>query len=183
MMAAPAEATLEMIEEDAIECKQIDGVVQDYAIKDNEVFEFDKIIEDVSVTSARAGSIGSIGSFGAESSLSVGRGRRRRSAKVSVCSSVSMRTVSEGTPPYISIMGIQDSLEPEMTAPVPDQAWVGLNSRFMKVKKGRTRNYNARKKDIQGDMFAGYQKTVQDRIKDPGVNLEVDQNGEYQVGS
>ena len=97
MMEALAEATLEIIEEDEIECKQVGGVVQDLcAITYNEVFEFDKIktIEDVFVTSARAGSIGSIGSFGAESSFPVGLGGRRRSVKVSVCSSVSMKTVS-----------------------------------------------------------------------------------------
>jgi hypothetical protein len=186
-MAAPAEATLGIIEEDEIECREIDG--QDKcASKDNEVFEFDKTIEDVSVTCARAGSIGSIGSIGsfwAESSFPLGRGGRRRSAKVSVCSNVSMRTVSEGTPPYISIMSRHDSVAPEMTAPVPDQAWVGLNSRFMKGEKGRTRNYNTRKKDIQGDMFAGYQKTVQDRIKDASVNLDLNfiECCEYQVGS
>ena len=54
--------------------------------------------------------------------------------------------------------------------------------------KGRPRNYNARKKDIQhGELFAGYQKTVQDRMKNASVNLEEDLNfieyGESQVGS
>ena len=88
-----------------------------------------------------------------------------------------MRTVSEGTPPYISIMGRQDSLAPEMTAPVLDQAWVGLNTRFMKGKKGRSRNYIVRRKDIQQEeLFAGYQKTVQDRINDARGDLKEDLN-------
>ena len=114
-------------------------------------------------------------------------GGRRRSAKVSVCSSVSMRTVSEGTPPYISIMSRNDSLAPEQTEPVLDQAWVGLNSRFMQEKKGRPRNYIPRRNIHHGDLFAGYQKTVQDRMKNASVNLEEDLNfieyGESQVGS
>ena len=113
-MAATPEATLDIIEEDVIEYKQVDGGVQDYnVLNDNEVFEFDKIIEDLSTKSARAGSFSSIGSFGAESSFAVGRGGQRRSAKVSVCSSVSLKTVSEGTPPYISIMSRHDSLATE----------------------------------------------------------------------
>ena len=190
MMTTFAETTLECIKEDEIECKQLGGSVQDCcAIKDNEVFEFDKIetIADIYVASARAGSICSIGSFGAESSFPVGRGGRRRSAKVSVCSSVSMRTVSEGTPPYISIMSRNDSLAPEQTEPVLDQAWVGLNSRFMQEKKGRPRNYIPRRNIHHGDLFAGYQKNVQDRMKDANVNLEENLNfieyGESQVGS
>ena len=61
MMTTLAETTLECIEEDEIECKQIGGSVQDFcAIKDNEVFDLDKneTIEDASVSSERAGSIG-----------------------------------------------------------------------------------------------------------------------------
>ena len=58
----------------------------------------------------------------------------------------------------------------------------------MKGKKGKTRNYIARKKDTQhGELFAGYQKTVQDRMKNASVNLDEDLNliehEECQVGS
>ena len=146
-----------------------------------DVFELDKIHCFEEVASARNGSISSIGSFGAEISFPAGRGGRKRSSKVSVCSSVSIRTMSDGTPPYISIMSRKDSVATERAAPVPDQAWVGQNNRFVRGKKGRSRKKNIQ----QANMFEDYQKKVQDRIKDASAILDegLDEEGEFEVGS
>ena len=116
--------------------------------------------------SGRTGSSSSIGCSGA-AYIPGGRAGRRRSAKVSVCSNISIRTVSEGTPPYISIMSRKDSVAVEMAAPVPDHAWVGQNPRFVK-KKGRGRKKNSQ----QAYMFEDYQKRVQERINVTNTDLE-----------
>ena len=95
-----------------------------------------------------------------------------------------MRTVSDGTPPYISIMSRNDSLTVEPAGTVPDQTWVVKNERFGKERKGNVRNLQRRKKDRQaGDLFAGYQKTVQERVKNTTVMCEeeFEEDGECQV--
>ena len=113
------------------------------------------------ISNTTSSSSSSIGSCGAEKSAPGGRAGRKKSAKLSVCS---IKTVSEGTPPYISIMGRKNSVVTEMAAPVPDQAWVGKNTRFVKGKKGRVRKNNIY--HTQANMFEDYQKRVQERMSD-----------------
>ena len=161
-----------------ISYKTLDGIEEfemEYMERGEEdIFELDKIenVDEVSVfvgPCLTSSSSSSIGSCGAEKSAPGGRAGRKRSAKLSVCS---IKTVSEGTPPYISIMGRKNSVVTEMAAPVPDQAWVGKNTRFVKGKKGRVRKNNIY--HTQANMFEDYQKRVQERMSDVNDPLEED---------
>jgi len=80
--------------------------------------------------------------------------------------SMKTRKISEGVPPFISMMGQNDSLPGHscINENVRDQKWTAQNQIYGNGKKIHMKNFHGREKfKRRGEIFPGYEKTIQER--------------------
>ena len=96
------------------------------------------------------------------------------------------RKISEGIPPFISMMAQNDSTPGEFVenCVLQDQSWVAQNPLYGNGKKIYFKNFHGKEKmRRRGEIFPGYEKTIQERASNPEAehDQEFIEEDEHQV--